>query len=252
MAASYESPTEYIQHHLTFMVKPVGEHELLVRERRHRRDIARPGRARTRLHVARHAQGERRRAVEDPGVHRAVLQLRQRPGQGHLPRREPVGRAHRADRVHLGHAHERDGLPARRHPGVRPRRRGAAQLAHRADRGHQHHVRARALRVRADGLLQHQESRAWAAGPRSCSRAVRQASAAVAVQLPVPAVEYCRSRCRTACACSATCTRARSSSCCSACGRRAASSARSFGGVLQSRLGDLPHPDRRCCRRTSS
>ena len=35
MAASYESPTEYINHHLTFLVKQVGEHELLDHQRRH-------------------------------------------------------------------------------------------------------------------------------------------------------------------------------------------------------------------------
>ena len=40
------------------------------------------------------------------------------------------------------------------------------------------------------------------------------------------------SRCRTRCGCTATCTRAKSSSCCSACGRRRASSGVVVGGVL--------------------
>jgi F0F1-type ATP synthase membrane subunit a len=39
----------------------------------------------------------------------------------------------------------------------------------------------------------------------------------------------CRSRCRTRCGCTATCTPARSSSCCSPCGRRPAWSARLAG-----------------------
>ncbi len=64
--------------------------------------------------------------------------------------------------------------------------------------------------------------------PRALLLAVRRQPAAVGVQ---PAVQHRRvrvaSRCRTRCGCTATCTPARSSSCCWACGRPPASSARS-------------------------
>ena len=41
MAASYESPTEYIQHHLTFLTKPVGDGRFLDDQCRHDRHVDR-------------------------------------------------------------------------------------------------------------------------------------------------------------------------------------------------------------------
>ena len=61
MAAS--TPSEYIEHHLTFFTKPVGDGRFLVDQRRHDGRVAGARRDRRRLHVAGHAQGDLRRAV---------------------------------------------------------------------------------------------------------------------------------------------------------------------------------------------
>ena len=249
MAASYESPTEYIQHHLTFLTKPVGTGGFWTRQCRHDRHVDRPRRADVRLPVAGHAQGDARRSVEDAGVRRAVGRLRQRPGQEHLPRRRRsiVAPIALTTFVLVLFMNAMDFLPidivavgsARASASTR-------RLARRADRRRQHDVRARTVGVRADDLLQHQDQGPRRLDPRAVLRAVR---------LPIrccgrsiccsTSSNTCRSRCRIRCGCSATCTPARSSSCCSACGRRPASSASIFGARAASRLVDLPHPDRR-------
>ena len=107
----------------------------------------------------------------------------------------------------------------------------SATLAQRAHRRRQHDVRAGAVGVRADDLLQHQGQ-----GPRRLDPRALLARRSAEADLRrccwssstccSSSSSTCRSRCRTRCGCSATCTRARSSSCCSACGPRPASSAR--------------------------
>ena len=94
--------------------------------------------------------------------------------------------AARAHGVRVGAPHERDGLPARGHHGVDLRARvPPAQLAPGADRRREHDVRARALGVGADDLLQHQGERPRRLDPRALLRAVRLEPAAVARQLPL-------------------------------------------------------------------
>ena len=62
----------------------------------------------------------------------------------------------------VGAVHERDGLPARRHHGVDLHERlSSARVAPGPDGRRQYDVRAGAVRVRADDLLQHQDQ-----GPR--------------------------------------------------------------------------------------
>ena len=190
-----------------------------------------------------------RRAVEDAGVRRARRRLRQRPGQGHLPRRRASSSRRSRSRcscwVLLMNA--MDFLPV-----------DIMSLGLRARLRHQHDWRSVptadvnttfALALSVFALMIFYSIKVKGLGgwihELFCAPFGSQ-SAAVAVQLAVQrSSNTCRSRCRTRCGCSATCTPARSSSCCSACGRRPASSARSFGGAAASRLVDLPHPDRR-------
>ena len=103
MAASYASPSEYIQHHLTFLTKPVGATggfwsvnvDTMV----------------TSLLLGIVGLGfiwlvTRKATSGVPSKTQAFVEtrrrVRQRPGEGRLPRREQVGRADRADGVRAG------------------------------------------------------------------------------------------------------------------------------------------------------
>ncbi len=170
------------------------------------------------------AQGDVRRAVEDAGVRRAAAGLRQRPGQGHLPRRQQAGGAGRADGRFLGPADECDGLPARRHHVVVLRERPApAQLAPGAHRGHQHHLRAVADGLRADDHLRHQGQGPGRLDARNSSS--RRSAASSCCGRSTSCSRWSNSspsRCRTACGSTGTCTPAKSSSCCWPCWPRPA------------------------------
>ena len=88
-AGTTNSPTEYIQHHLTFLAKPVGEAggfwTLHVDTRRD------DGAARRARRSASSGSVTRKATAGVPSKTQAFVELarrlRQRPGQGHLPRR---------------------------------------------------------------------------------------------------------------------------------------------------------------------
>ena len=116
MAASYDSPTEYIQHHLTFLTQPVARRRVLDGQRRHDAHVGRPRRAR------RSASCGSSRARRPPACRRRRRRSSSSPSTSSTTRSRASTtaptqhrRADRADDVRAGAAHERDGLPAGRH-----------------------------------------------------------------------------------------------------------------------------------------
>ncbi len=174
MASGKEfNATDYIQHHLTFLNKQVGEGGVLDDQRRFAGDRGDPGRRWRSVSCGGWC------AAPPPACPRKrqafvelAVRLRRRAGEGHLPPRRPprLRRARGADRVRLGAADERDGLPAGgRHGAGSGTRVPRARLPHRADGRRQHHVCARAVGLAADDLVSRSRPRAWAAGSTSCS-----------------------------------------------------------------------------------
>ena len=228
MAAGPTNPTEYIQHHLTLLAKPIGEAggfwtlnvDTVVMS----------------VLIGVLSFGflwwvTRKATAGVPSKTQAFVELAldfvndQVKGIYHGDSRLVAPLALTV--FVLGAVHERDGLPARRHHGAGSRICSPHNWRVRADRRHQHDVRAVAVGVRADDLLQHQGQ-----GPRRLDPRARSARRSATTRCCGRSTccstssSTCRSRCRTRCGCTATCTPARSSSCCSACGRRPGSSAR--------------------------
>ena len=127
----------------------------------------------------------------------------------------------------LGDAHERDGLPARGHRGVVLRARAASAPLARVPTADINTTFALALTVFALMIIYGIKAKGLGGWTKELFCApFGSHSPAVAARISCSSSSSSiASRCRTACGCTATCTPARSSSCCSACGPRPASSA---------------------------
>ena len=219
MAAS--TPSEYIEHHLTFFTKSVGDGDFWT---------INVDTVVTSLLLGviglRFMWLVTRKATSGvPGKTQAFVELlrrlRQRPGQGHLPRRQPAGSRPVALTVFVWVLlmNAMDFLPVDimawfyEHcssctTGARCRRPTSTRRS-----------RCR-WRSSPDDHLRHQVQGPGRLDQGAVLRAVRQPFLLWPFNFLFRWSSSSPSRCRTACGCTETCTQARSSSCCSACGRR--------------------------------
>ena len=149
--AKNSTPTEYIQHHLTFLTQAGRRRRLLDAERRHGRDVDPARRRRLRLPVVGRARRDRRRADQAPGVRRARWSTssttRSRASSPRRPQRFVAPLALTVF-VWVLLMNAMDFLPDRHHGAGLRARSAPARLPHRADRRRQHDLRARAVGVR--------------------------------------------------------------------------------------------------------
>ena len=236
MATAYESPTEYIQHHLTFLTQPVAADggfwtinvDTMIMS--------------VVLGVV--AFGfmwlvTRKATSGVPSKTQAFVELLARFRQRARSRASTTATTRLVAPIALTtfvlvlFMNAMDFLPvdimARRCSAI-----GVPLLPHRADRRRQHDVRAGARRCSALMIfyaIKDQGPRRL--DPRALLLAVRrQPARSGSSTCSSTSSSTCRSRCRIRCGSSATCTPARSSSCCSACWPRPASSASSSAPCL--------------------